>query len=84
MLKNLRADVRYLRKAILKEIYHLNAQNERITLESLADNLGCHRATVIRNINALAALGYIKKTPGRGYGVASQYELLSPAIEALK
>lgn len=81
--RQLRADVKLVRKAILTEIYQLQADGIPPTWETIASRVECGRSTVMRHIRALENSGYIQIQAGVGRS-ASEYNLLDPAIQTLE
>jgi predicted ArsR family transcriptional regulator len=84
MLRKLaRVDVRLIRREILREIYNLQQQDRKTTLEAISEGASCGTATVVRHIRALETSGYIEIEGGKGRS-ASHYRLLESAFEVLE
>jgi biotin operon repressor len=70
-----RIDVTLSREAILTAIRNRTASGKPVTLDAIADEVGCHRITVWRAIQDLRHTGRIEMTQ-RGYRfVPTQYEI---------
>lgn len=64
---NLRADVKYTRKEILKQIFIMNEQGQStMSLERIAERMEISFLTVFNHVHALNSSGYIVITRGRG------------------
>lgn len=78
----LRADVRLLRKEILRTIHDLNQAGKPFKIDDIAAHVCCAEKTVRLHIGKLAASGYLKKVSGKG-SRPNEYHLLQPAYEVL-
>ena len=78
----LRADVKSLRKDILRTIHELNQSGDTFNLDEIALRVGCVEKTARLHIGKLAASGYLQKQSGKGR-TPNLYRLLPPAYEVL-
>jgi len=78
----IRADVRLLRKEILRAIYEMNQGGKPFTIDEIADHVGCAGKTVQLHIGKLSASGYLDRESGKG-SLPNKYKILKPGCEVL-